>query len=125
MRVFAGLDITPAQVRSGVEFVIGRGEKSISGDIGLTPRAKKVIELAVEEARSLNHAYIGTEHLLLGLMREGEGIAFGFLAQSGVTRHALHMEIARLLSQSAPREALRGRLPNIGSGPCVWRLTAH
>ena len=54
------------------------------GEIGLTPRAKKVIELAVDEARRLNHNYIGTEHLLLGLVREGEGIAAGVLEILGV-----------------------------------------
>ena len=55
------------------------------GEIGLTPRAKKVIELAVDEARRLNHHYIGTEHLLLGLVREGEGIAAGVLESLGVS----------------------------------------
>ena len=74
-KVLSNLGVELSKVRSAVEFIIGRGEKSISGEIGLTPRAKKVIELAVEEARRLNHNYIGTEHLLLGLMREGEGIA--------------------------------------------------
>ncbi|HWO73692.1 MAG TPA: Clp protease N-terminal domain-containing protein, partial [Dehalococcoidia bacterium] len=78
-KVLNSLGVELSKVRSAVEFIIGRGEKSPSGEIGLTPRAKKVIELAVEEARRLNHSYIGTEHLLLGLVREGEGIAFGVL----------------------------------------------
>src|SRR3970282_980433 len=58
-----------------VEFISGRGERAVMGDIGLTPRAKKVIELAVDEARRLGHHYIGTEHLLLGLARAGVGNA--------------------------------------------------
>src|ERR1051326_1102080 len=71
------LDLSADQnkIRSAVEFIIGRGERTVTGDIGLTPRAKKVIELAVDEARRRNDANIGTEHLLLGLLREGEGIA--------------------------------------------------
>ena len=71
-------------MRSAVEFIIGRGDRMIVGEIGLTPRAKKVIELAVDEARRLGHHYIGTEHLLLGLVREGEGIAAGVLESLGV-----------------------------------------
>src|SRR5262249_31290402 len=69
--------------RRAVEFIIGRGDRIVLGEIGLTPRAKKVIELAVDEARRLNHHYIGTEHLLLGLVREGEGIAAGVLESLG------------------------------------------
>ncbi|HZU03117.1 MAG TPA: Clp protease N-terminal domain-containing protein [Ktedonobacteraceae bacterium] len=60
-----------------VEDIIGRGGRVVSGEVGLTPRAKKVIELAVDEAGRLHHEYVGTEHLLLGLIREGQGIAAG------------------------------------------------
>ena len=74
-KVLSNLGVELNKVRSAVEFIIGRGERSNPGEIGLTPRAKKVIELAVDEARRLNHHYIGTEHLLIGLMREGEGVA--------------------------------------------------
>src|SRR5215213_7403388 len=68
-KVLANLGVQLPKVRSAVEFIIGRGETMVMGEIGLTPRAKKVIELAVDEARRLNHHYIGTEHLLLGLVR--------------------------------------------------------
>ena len=79
----AGVELTAA--RRSVEFIIGRGDRIVQGQqIGLTPRAKKVIELAVDEARRMNHHYIGTEHLLLGLVREGEGIAAGVLESLGV-----------------------------------------
>ena len=68
-RVLSSLNVELSKVRSAVEFIIGRGERPSPGDIGLTPRAKKVIELAVDEARRLSHHYIGTEHLLIGIMR--------------------------------------------------------
>src|SRR4051812_35272207 len=107
-KVLNNLGVELSKVRSAVEFIIGRGEKSISGEIGLTPRAKKVIELAVEEARRLNHSYIGTEHLLLGLVREGEGIAFGVLESLGVSLDRVRTETARILSQSTPQSAGTG-----------------
>jgi len=67
-KVLANLGVELNKVRSAVEFIIGRGDRAVMGEIGLTPRAKKVIELAVDEARRLGHHYIGTEHLLLGLV---------------------------------------------------------
>ncbi len=82
--VLASMGIEPQKVRNAVEFIIGRGDRIVLGEIGLTPRAKKVIELAVDEARQMNHHYIGTEHILLGLIREGEGIAAGVLESVGV-----------------------------------------
>jgi ATP-dependent Clp protease ATP-binding subunit ClpA len=84
-RVLNNLGIELHKVRSAVEFIIGRGDRMVMGEIGLTPRAMRVIELAVDEARRLNHNYIGTEHLLLGLVREGEGIAAGVLESLGVS----------------------------------------
>jgi ATP-dependent Clp protease ATP-binding subunit ClpC len=107
-KVLNNLGVELSKVRSAVEFIIGRGEKQISGEIGLTPRAKKVIELAVEEARRLNHSYIGTEHLLLGLVREGEGIAFGVLESLGVSLDRVRTETARILSQSTPQSTGTG-----------------
>ena len=85
-RVLSSLSVDLTKVRSAVEFIIGRGDKPAQGEIGLTPRAKKVVELAVDEARRMNHTYIGTEHLLIGLLREGEGVAAGVLERLGVTR---------------------------------------
>ena len=99
-RVLSNLGVELTKVRSAVEFIIGRGERPAPGEIGLTPRAKKVIELAVDEARRLNHHYIGTEHLLIGLMREGEGVAAGVLESLGVTLDKIRAETSRLLSQS-------------------------
>ncbi len=99
-RVLNNLGVQLPKVRSAVEFIIGRGETMIMGEIGLTPRAKKVIELAVDEARRLNHQYIGTEHLLLGLVREGEGIAAGVLESLGVSLEKLRAQVIQVLSQS-------------------------
>ena len=87
-----------ATVRREVLFIIGQGDRIVLGEIGLTPRAKMVLELAVDEARRLNHAYIGTEHLLLGLLREGEGIAAGVLASLGINLGDARREVVRLLS---------------------------
>ena len=92
-----------------VEFIIGRGDRPVIGEIGLTPRAKKVIELAVDEARRLNHHYIGTEHLLLGLVREGEGIAAGVLESLGVSLEKVRTEIIHVLIQSASSRPARSR----------------
>ena len=99
-RVLSNLSVELGKVRSAVEFIIGKGERSSPGDIGLTPRAKKVIELAVDEARRLNHHYIGTEHILIGLMREGEGVAAGVLESLGVSLDKVRSETSRILSQS-------------------------
>ncbi|HXH21992.1 MAG TPA: ATP-dependent Clp protease ATP-binding subunit [Dehalococcoidia bacterium] len=107
-KVLNNLGVELSKVRSAVEFIIGRGEKQVNTEIGLTPRAKKVIELAVEEARRLNHSYIGTEHLLLGLVREGEGIAFGVLESLGVSLERVRTETTRILSQSMPQSTPAG-----------------
>ena len=104
-RVLSNLSIELTKVRSAVEFIIGRGDRPSPGEIGLTPRAKKVIELAVDEARRLNHHYIGTEHLLIGLMREGEGVAAGVLESLGVTLDRARTETSRILSQSSSQSS--------------------
>ena len=114
-KVLANLGVELSKVRSAVEFIIGRGDRAVLGEIGLTPRAKKVIELAVDEARRLNHHYIGTEHLLLGLVREGEGIAAGVLESLGVNLERVRAETTRILSQSAPQGG-GGQPATAGSG---------
>ena len=101
-RVLSNLGVDLNKVRSAVEFIIGRGERPAQGEIGLTPRAKKVVELAVDEARRMNHTYIGTEHLLIGLLREGEGVAAGVLESLSVTLDKVRSETQRILSQSSP-----------------------
>ncbi|HET7035569.1 MAG TPA: Clp protease N-terminal domain-containing protein [Thermomicrobiaceae bacterium] len=123
-RVLANMGVDAAKVRGAVEFIIGRGDAMIVGEIGLTPRAKKVIELAVDEARGLNHHYIGTEHLLLGLVREGEGIAAGVLESLGVRLPQVRQQVLQAISpgvlpppQAAPerpRRPPRPRMPALG-----------
>src|SRR5438067_548578 len=100
-RVLNNLGIELHKVRSAVEFIIGRGDRMVMGEIGLTPRAKRVIELAVDEARRLNHHYIGTEHLLLGLVREGEGIAAGVLESLGVSLNKVRNQVIEVLKSSS------------------------
>src|SRR3974390_2591056 len=109
-KVLSSLNVELTKVRSAVEFIIGRGGRIVLGEMGLTPRAKKVIELAVDEARRLNHHYIGTEHLLLGLVREGEGIAAGVLESLGVKLEKVRAEVQAVLNQSgSPRSGEGGR----------------
>jgi len=102
-KVLGNLGVGLSKVRASVEFIIGRGEKTSAGETGLTPRARRVIELAIDEARYLTHSYIGTEHLLLGLLREGEGIAAGVLDSFNITLEKAREETKNVLSQGAPR----------------------
>src|SRR5437016_2400666 len=92
-RMGVGLDA----VRDEVERIIGHGERMIVGDIGLTPRAKKVMELAVDEARRMRQSHVGTENLLLGLVREGEGIAGNVLKSFGVTTEGVRLQIVAVM----------------------------
>jgi len=101
-KVLVEMGVELNRVRSAVEFIIGRGDRMIVGEIGLTPRAEQVIELAVDEARQLGHHYIGTEHLLLGLVREGEGIAAGVLESLGVNLEKVRAETVRVLARLGP-----------------------
>jgi ATP-dependent Clp protease ATP-binding subunit ClpC len=111
-KVLGNLGVELNKVRSAVEFIIGRGDRTVAGDIGLTPRAKKVIELSVDEARRLNHHYIGTEHLLLGLVREGEGIAAGVLESLGVSLDKVRSQVIYVLNQSAAYSQQEGGAPH-------------
>jgi len=99
-KILEGLGVELGKVSAAVEFIIGKGETTASGEIGLTPRAKKVIELAVDEARRLNHHYIGTEHLLIGLMREGEGVAAGVMESLGLSLDKVRGETTSVLSRT-------------------------
>jgi ATP-dependent Clp protease ATP-binding subunit ClpC len=97
-RVLENMNVELAKVRTAVEFMIGRGARPVVGEVGLTPPAKRVIELAIDEARHLGHNYIGTEHLLLGLVREGEGIAAGVLESLGIDFDRVRHEVIRAIS---------------------------
>jgi ATP-dependent Clp protease ATP-binding subunit ClpC len=119
-KVLNNLGVPPSKIRAAVEFVVGRGERSSTGDVGLTPRAKRVIELAVDEARRLNHSYIGTEHLLLGLLREHEGTAASVLESFGVTLEKVQAETNSLLSQNTPQA--RGTARSTARTPILDQL---
>ncbi|NNJ13125.1 ATP-dependent Clp protease ATP-binding subunit [Chloroflexales bacterium ZM16-3] len=96
-RVLDDLGVKLAQARSAVEFIVGVGEGATLNDQELTSRAQKVIKYAIEEANRLNHHYIGTEHLLLGLVRNGEGVATGVLDIMGVSLEQVRNQVMRVL----------------------------
>ena len=100
-RVLANLGVELNKVRSAVEYIVGRGDRIVLGDIGLNPNAMKALELAVDEARRLNHHYIGTEHLLLGLVREGEDTAAEMLESLGVNLEKVRFQTIQVLSQGS------------------------
>jgi ATP-dependent Clp protease ATP-binding subunit ClpC len=97
-KVLSNMAVDITKVRNAVEFTLARGSRQPAGEIGLTPRARRVIELAVDEARRLGHHYIGTEHLLLGLVREGEGIASGVLESLNVNLERVRQQTVLELS---------------------------
>ena len=87
-----------------VEEIIGRGQQELSGHIPFTPRAKKVLELSLRESQQLGHDYIGTEHILLGLIREGEGVAAQVLVKLGADLNRVRQQVLQLLGDRT-REA--------------------
>jgi ATP-dependent Clp protease ATP-binding subunit ClpC len=97
-RVLESLHITVEEVRKQVARVVGVGDEVISGQIPFTPRAKKVLELALREAKSLGHDYIGTEHILLGVVRENEGVAARILLDFGTDAETVRNDVIRMLS---------------------------
>src|SRR6184192_476086 len=111
-RVLESLDITVERVRAQVVRIVGSGEEVTSGQIPFTPRAKKVLELALREALSLGHNYIGTEHILLGLVRENEGVAARILLDFDADAEKIRNEIIRMLSGPGRRQGQGG-----GGGP--------
>ncbi|MBA2678289.1 MAG: helix-turn-helix domain-containing protein [Ktedonobacteraceae bacterium] len=104
-QVLNKLGIELEKVRRAVEFIIGRGDVVVLNEVGLTPRSKKVIELAVDEARRMQHRYLGTEHLLLGLIREGDGIAAGILSSMGLKLGQVREETMATLQREQQQAA--------------------
>ncbi len=103
-RVLDSLDITVEEVRAQVARIVGQGDEVTTGQIPFTPRAKKVLELALREALSLGHNYIGTEHILLGLVRENEGVAARILLDFDADAEKIRNEIIRMLSGPGRRQ---------------------
>ena len=102
-KVLINLGIPLKKVQAAVEFVVGKGDRQTTGDISLAPRAKKVIELAVDEARHFNSNYIGTEHLLLGLLRGKDGVASNVMDSLGITMEKTREEVTKTMRQQATR----------------------
>ena len=100
-KVLKSMGVTLKDARVEVEKVIGRGSGFVAVEIPFTPRAKRVLELSLEEARQLGHNYIGTEHLLLGLIREGEGVAARVLENLGVDLAKVRTQVIRMLGETA------------------------
>jgi hypothetical protein len=120
-RALESLGISPETVRARVEDIIGRGTGKPSSHIPFTPRAKKVLELSLREALQLSHNYIGTEHILLGLIREGEGVAAQVLAQLGGSldrvREAVVLSISGIAGPlPAEQPARAGQAPTLMVG---------
>jgi ATP-dependent Clp protease ATP-binding subunit ClpA len=102
-RVLESLHVDLSKARTSVEFIIGRGDATIApSEITLSPRTKKVIELAIDEARKLGHSHVGTEHLLLGIVREGGGIGAGVLESLGVGLDKVREMVVAVLGQQHP-----------------------
>ena len=109
------LGVSLESVRSQVEEIIGQGQQAPSVHIPFTPRAKKVLELSLREALQLGHNYIGTEHILLGLIREGEGVAAQVLVKLGADLNRVRQQVIQLLSGYQGKEPLTSGAPNEGT----------
>ncbi len=116
-RALQNLGIEPDAVRREVESIIGRGDPGGVDTVGLSPRAKRVLELAIDEARTMGHGYVGTEHLLLGLIREGEGVAAQVLENLGADLDRVRAEVLELLGGTGGAGgAQRQEAPGQGAG---------
>ena len=115
-KALESLGIALEGVRQQVEEIIGQGQQAPSGHIPFTPRAKKVLELSLREALQLGHNYIGTEHILLGLIREGEGVAAQVLVKLGADLNRVRQQVLQLLSRLPGQGARRGPAGGRGEG---------
>jgi ATP-dependent Clp protease ATP-binding subunit ClpC len=116
-KVLKSMGVNLKDARVEVEKIIGRGSGFVAVEIPFTPRAKRVLELSLEEARQLGHNYIGTEHLLLGLIREGEGVAARVLENLALDLTKIRTQVIRLLGDTA--EATTGNPQNKGKTPTL------
>ena len=113
-KALEALGISLEAVREQVEEIIGQGQQAPTGHIPFTPRAKKVLELSMREALQINHPYIGTEHILLGLIREGEGVAAQVLIKLGADLNRVRNQVLQLLSGFQGKEAATAGAPDSG-----------
>ncbi len=103
-KALASLQVSQEAVRQQVEEIVGQGQQAPSGHIPFTPRANKVLELSQREAAQLGHNYIGTEHILLGLIREGEGVAAQVLVKLGADLNRVRQQVIQLLHGDQGKE---------------------
>src|SRR5512139_1027218 len=115
-KALESLDISLEAVRAQVQQIIGQGQQAPSGHIPFTPRAKKVLELSLREALQLGHSYIGTEHILLGLIREGEGVAAQVLQKLGADLNRVRQQVIQLLSGFQGKESAAAGASSSTSG---------
>src|SRR5437764_2845086 len=108
-KVLHELGVDLQKTREIVEEMVGKGKRGQFGRVSLTPRTKRVIELAVDEARRMGHHYIGTEHLLLGLIREGDGIAVNVLKSLGVSPDKVRSNLAKEVMNASPSQTEEGK----------------
>ena len=120
-KVLKSMGVNLKDARIEVEKIIGRGSGFVAVEIPFTPRAKRVLELSLEEARQLGHNYIGTEHLLLGLIREGEGVAARVLENLGVDLAKVRTQVIRMLGETAEVTSGGGG----GAGGLRTNLSGH
>ncbi|ATP42243.1 ATP-dependent Clp protease ATP-binding subunit ClpC [Solibacillus sp. R5-41] len=99
-KALEAINISPKMIESGIEELVGKGTEEVGPIVHYTPRAKKVIELSLDESRKLGHAYVGTEHILLALIREGEGVAARVLANTGVSINKARQQVLLLLGNN-------------------------
>ncbi len=115
-KTLKSMGVTLKDARAEVEKIIGRGSGFVAVEIPFTPRAKRVLELSWDEARQLGHNYIGTEHLLLGLIREGEGVAARVLENLGVDLNKVRSNVVKMLGESKPQTVSSGSSSSSSSG---------
>ncbi|GCE65099.1 ATP-dependent Clp protease ATP-binding subunit [cyanobiont of Ornithocercus magnificus] len=118
-KVLKSMGVNLKDARVEVEKIIGRGSGFVAVEIPFTPRAKRVLELSLEEARQLGHNYIGTEHLLLGLIREGEGVAARVLENLGVDLAKVRTQVIRMLGETAEVSAAGGSAKGSSKTPTL------
>ena len=119
-KALEAIDISPQMIETGIEELVGKGTEDVGPIVHYTPRAKKVIELSVDESRKLGHSYIGTEHILLALIREGEGVAARVLANTGVSLNKARQQVLLLLgnndsNQQSPNANQAASTPTLDS----------
>jgi len=120
-RVLESLDITVEEVRAQVARIVGSGDEPPAGELPFTPRSKKVLELALSEALKLGHNYIGSEHILLGLVREGEGVANRILADQGADSDRIRGALFTMLGGSPPDDYFE-KAPRVHHWTTSWLL---